>query len=171
MSASYPRGRVLEPEGVDRFRARVDDDALRLEVELERLESELASEARLLVAPEWDPRKGRVRHVDAHRARLDPCGDPMAACGIAGPNGRHQPVLHVVREADRVLLVLEGDDRHDRAEDLLLRDRHLVVDLREDCRRIERARTVDGLTAGDDLGAVSDTLLDIAVHLAAVLLR
>src|SRR5881227_1285439 len=106
MRASYPRCRVLEPEGVDRLRARVDDDALRLEVELERLEPELAAEARLLVPAERDPRERRVRHVDADGAGLDPGGDAMAARGIARPHGRHEPVLHVVREADRVLLVL-----------------------------------------------------------------
>src|SRR3954452_6890769 len=107
MRAPYPRRRVLEPEGVDRLRARVDDDALRLEVELECLEPELASEARLLVAAERDAREGRVRHVDADRARLDPRRDAMAARRVTRPYRGHQPVLHVVREADRVLLVLE----------------------------------------------------------------
>src|SRR4051812_38049829 len=98
MCAPYPQRRVLEPEGVDRLRARVDDDALRLEVELERLEPELASEARLLVPAERDPGERRVRHVDADRARLDPRRDAMAARRVAGPDGGHQPVLHVVRE-------------------------------------------------------------------------
>src|SRR3954465_13243999 len=130
MRASYPRSRALEPEGVDRLRARVDDDALRLEVELERLEAQLASEARLLVPAERDPGKGGVRHVDADRARLDARGDAMSARRIAGPDGCTQPVLHVVGEADRVPLVFERDHRHDGAEDLLLRDRHRVVDLR-----------------------------------------
>src|SRR4051794_33706849 len=106
MRASYPRRRVLELEGVDRLRARVDDDALRLEVELERLEAELAPEARLLVPAERNSRERGVRHVDADRARLDPRRDTVAARGVARPHRRHQPVLHVVREADRVLLVL-----------------------------------------------------------------
>src|SRR5205823_8874260 len=63
---------MSEPEGVERLRARVDDDALRLQVELERLEPELAAEARLLVPAERDPRERRVRHVDADGAGLDP---------------------------------------------------------------------------------------------------
>src|SRR5215213_10766161 len=121
MRASYPRGRVLELEGVDRLRAGVDDDALGLEVELERLEPELASEPRLLVAAERDARERRVRHVDADRARFDPRRHAMAACRVPGPDGGHEAVLHVVREADRVLLVLERDHRDDRPEDLLLR--------------------------------------------------
>src|SRR5436305_5269972 len=98
MRAPYPRRRVLEPEGVDRLRARVDDDALRLEVELERLEPELASEARLLVAAERDSGEGRVRHVDADRAGLDARRHAMSACGIARPHRRHKSVLDVVRE-------------------------------------------------------------------------
>src|SRR3954451_9653555 len=120
MRAPYPPGGVLEPEGVDRLRARVDDDALRLEIELERLEPELAAEARLLVAAERDPRERGVRHVDADGARLDARCDAVAARRVARPDRRHQPVLDVVGDTDRVLLVLERDDGNDRAEDLLL---------------------------------------------------
>src|SRR5918996_1110148 len=65
-----------QTERVDRPRAGRDDDALRLEVEIERLERELAPEARLLVAAERDPRERRVRHVDPDRARLDTGRDP-----------------------------------------------------------------------------------------------
>ena len=90
---------MLQPEGVDRPRARRDDDALRLEVEVERLERELAPEAGLLVAAERDPGKRRVRHVDPDRARLDPRRDAVAACRIARPDRRHEPVAHVVRDA------------------------------------------------------------------------
>src|SRR5207248_5135039 len=96
----------LQPERIERLRARRDEDALRLEVELERLEAELAAEAGLLVAAERDPREGRVRHVHAHGAGLDARREPQAARGIARPDRRHQPVLDVVRDPDRVLLVL-----------------------------------------------------------------
>ena len=129
--------------------------ALRLEVELERLEPELAAEAGLLVAAERDAREGGVRHVDPDRARLDPAREPVAARGIARPDRRHQPVLDVVRDPDRVLLVLERDHRHDRAEDLLLRDRRSRCSTpREHGRRVERAAP-SRLAAGHDLGALA----------------
>src|SRR5207253_5032350 len=60
-----------EPERVERLRARREENALRLEVELERVDRELPPEARLLVAAERDPREGRVGGVDPDHARLD----------------------------------------------------------------------------------------------------
>ena len=60
---------ALQPERVERPGARRDEDALRLEVQLERLEPELPAEAGLLVAAERDSRERRVRHVDPDRAR------------------------------------------------------------------------------------------------------
>src|SRR5207253_7683709 len=48
--------RALEPERVRRPRARVHDHALRLQVELQRVETELAPEAGLLVAAERNTR-------------------------------------------------------------------------------------------------------------------
>ena len=88
--------------------------------------------------------------------------------GVARPHRRHQPVPHVVRDADRILLVLERDHRDDRPEDLLLRDRHRAFDSGEHGRRIERALAVADRSAGDDLGAFLASLLDEAVDLVAV---
>ena len=116
------------------------------------------------------PGNARVRHVDPDGAGLDARGDAVAARGIARPDGGHQPVLDVVRDPDRVLLVLERDHGDDRAEDLLLRNGHAGVDLREHGRRVERARPVLRLPAGHDLGSLLDALLDEAVHLAPVIL-
>src|SRR5262249_44879387 len=80
--------------------------------------------------------------------------EPMPARRIAGPHSRHQAVADLVRDADRVLLVLERDHRHDRAEDLLLRDAHRVVDLREHGGPVEGALPVADVAAGHDLGAL-----------------
>src|SRR5207244_1634732 len=72
----------------------------------------------------------------------------------------------VVGDPHRLVLVAEADHRHDRAEDLLLRDALLVVDLVEDRRLVvvalrEICRT---LAAGDALRALvladRDVLLD-----------
>src|SRR5690349_13441211 len=126
----------LEPERIEGLRRGRDENGLRLEVELERVEPELAAEPRLLVAAERDPRKGGVRHVDPDLAGLDAGREPVAARRVAGPHGRHQTVLRVVRDPDCVFLVFERGDRDDRPEDLLLRDDHAVVDLGENRWRI-----------------------------------
>src|SRR5262249_37703912 len=161
----------LQRERIERLRARRDQPALRPGVDLERLEARLATEPRLLVAAERDAGEGCVRHVDPDRSRLDPAGDPVPAGRVARPDGRHQPVLDVVGDPDRVLLVLERDHRHHRAEDLLLRDCHRVVHLREHGRRVEGALAVQGLTAGYDLGAFVTALFDVAVDPVAVVGR
>src|SRR5215831_12195913 len=96
----------LEAEGVRRARAGVGDDRLRLEVLVERLDAELAAEARLLEAAEGDAGERGVRHVDADRARLHLLRDAMAARRVARPHRRHQPVAHIVREPDSVCLVV-----------------------------------------------------------------
>src|SRR5438034_2541093 len=134
-------------------------------------EPELTAEAGLLVAAERDPGERRVRHVDPDRARLDPPREPVPAGGIARPHGRHQPVAHVVRDPDRVLLVLEGNHGHDRPEDLLLRDLHPTVDLRQHRRRVERALAFGRFAAGDDFRAFIAPALDVAVDPLPVLLR
>src|SRR6266545_5984095 len=95
----------LELEGVERLRARRDDHALGLEVDLERLQPELAAEAGLLVAAEGNPREGCVGHVDADRSGLDPLREAMPAGRVAGPDGRHQAVPRLVGDTDGVLLV------------------------------------------------------------------
>ena len=143
-------------------RAPVETTALRLQVEVERLECELTAEAGLLVAAERNPRKGGVRHVDPDRPRLDARREAVPARGIARPDGRHQPVAHVVREADRVLLILEGRDGHDRAEDLLLRDLELVR-RGDDGRRIERACALGNRTTCHDFGTLAGSPLDVTV--------
>ena len=67
---------------------------------------------------------------------------------------------------DGVFLVVVGDDREDRPEDLFLGDRHVVRDVR---RRPSAARSspcpADLVeAAGHNLRALVDALLDVAAH-------
>src|SRR5581483_10870515 len=162
---------ALEPEGIERLRVCRNKHALRLEVELERVDRELATEARLLVPPERNARERRERHVDPDHPGLDARGDAMTARRIAGPHAREEPVPHVVRDSNSVALVLERDDCHDGPEDLLLRDLHRVLHLREHGRHVEGALAVAELAASDYLGALLPTALDEAVHAVAMRLR
>src|SRR5581483_8512529 len=100
-AAPDPRMRLqLQAERIERLRARRDENALRLEVELKRVDRQLAPEARLLVAAERNARKRREGHVDADHARLDARRHAMAARRVARPHGREEPVAHVVRDPD-----------------------------------------------------------------------
>ncbi len=90
----------------------------------------------------------------------------MSAIEIVRPQRSLQSVDRVVRDADGVFLVLEGDGGEDGAEDLFLRDAHLVVDLREDGRLdIGAAGILAHLTAAErELRAFALADLDIGFH-------
>ena len=66
---------------------------------------------------------------------------------VAAEDEGHEPVFGVVGQGDRLVLVGEGHDRRDRAEDLLGEDRASGADVVQHRRRVE----VSG--AGDALGA------------------
>src|SRR4051794_1089754 len=100
--------------------------------------SVLAAVAGLLVSAERRERVvGATVDLDLPGAEL--ASDGLGALGIARPHPAGEPVLGVVGDADRVLLVVVGHDRQHRAEDLLLGDRHLGRDLAEDGRPHEVA--------------------------------
>src|SRR5437899_12790644 len=61
-------------------------------------------------------------------------GVPERGAEIVRVYGRGETVAHRIRGLERGLEVIGGDDAHDRAEDLLLRERHPRVDLAEDRR-------------------------------------
>src|SRR5579864_9454652 len=110
--------------------------------------------------------------VDPDGARLQLTGDAQRTVHIRGPDRRSEPVLGFVREGDRLVFAVEGLHNQDRAEHLLLRDRHrMMVDL-EKCRTVEgapRERPVLERTASyDDRGASRDRGLDHAVHAADI---
>jgi hypothetical protein len=65
-------------------------------------------------------------------ARAHPPRHPAKLLGVARLDVVGQPVLGVVGHGDGMLLVLEGQDRQDRAEDLLAVDRHLGRHVGED---------------------------------------
>src|SRR5690606_39236417 len=111
---------------------------LQLEVELEAFDAALAPDARLLEAAE---RHLRVddHAVHRHAAGAHPPRDLVAALRVRRIDGAVQAVDRIVGLLDRVVDVVVRDERHDRAEDFLARDRHPVVDVGEDGRLDEVA--------------------------------
>src|SRR5690348_3687265 len=130
------RLREVEGSGMDwerrprrefRGRALLDSaeaDVLDLEELLDAVPGSLASEAGLLHAAE---RRHLVRDdadVHAHDAGLERLGSAEDAAHVAGVEVRAQAELGVVREPDHLRVVLEAEERRDRAEGLLARDLH-----------------------------------------------
>src|SRR5690349_17184689 len=109
----------------DEGSAEVDEDVLRLRVEVERAHPELPPDARHLVAAERRLDVHRAVRVDADHAGLERLRRPQRLADVAAPDRPGQPVLGRVREADRLLLRVERDHRHDRPEDLFAGDPHV----------------------------------------------
>src|SRR5262245_25064736 len=113
--------------------AQGEPDRLLLGVLLERLEALVAAaEAGLLVAAERRRDVALGVGVDADGAGTDSSCDADRAVQVRRVDRRRQPVVGLVREGDRLVLVVERDDRDDRPENLLARDLHGVRDVVED---------------------------------------
>src|SRR5918999_6401450 len=128
--------------------------------------AELSPVTGLLVAAERGQRvEGPAVYL--HLAGADPQRNRLGAFLVARPDATGQAVLAVVGDPDRVVFIRVGLDREHRAEDLLLGDRHLRRNLREDRRADEESafQTVWRLAAaGEELCALCLSLLDIAAH-------
>src|SRR5260221_13611677 len=147
-------------------------DRLVLEVSHEPLRAKFAADAAGLVAAEGGAGLDHV-HVDAVGARAHLAGDFHAAFGIRGPHGSGQAVVAVVRDADRVRLVLIRNDGQDGAEDFLAGDAHRRVDASEHGgSNVPAPLPARGLgTARHDLGALVLPDLDVALHPVLLPLR
>src|SRR5215211_6515798 len=97
---------------------RGDVDVLYLGVVVEGVWAELAPDARLLHPPEWRCDADGGVGVDGEDASLYAPGHAKGAGAVAGPDRAREAVDRVVREPDGFLLVLEGYNGDDRAEDL-----------------------------------------------------
>src|SRR5258706_15857883 len=141
---------------------------------LEAEDPGFAAVARLLEAAE-----GRVHvegaAVDVDLAGADAARDALRARFVLGPHRAREAVGAVVGDADRVFLVLVGNDGEHRPEDLLLGDAHAVLHLAEHrgphvvaagrhaLRRFGAAR--------EQLGAFLLALLDVTAHALELRLR
>src|SRR5262249_15977353 len=140
---------------------------LRLEELLEAELAPLAAVARLLVAAERRAEIG-LGAVHADLSGADPRRDAARALEVARRDIARESVGGVVCDPDRVLIVLVGQDREHRPEDLLARDRHVVAHVRENGRpHVVAAREAGGAApaASHERGALVDPLLDQALDL------
>src|SRR5690606_37167174 len=97
---------------------------------LETVTAVLAAVARLLVAAEGGVGVERAAvHFDLAGTQAAGHGD--GAVLVGGPDSAGESVHHPVGDAHGVVLVVVGEDRQHRPEDLLLGDRHLWGDAGE----------------------------------------
>src|SRR3546814_4297476 len=85
--------------------------------------SDLPPVAAQLGAAEGRADIGRPVGVDPDHARLYLARHPVGTTQVVGPDARSEPVVAVVRDLERLRLVVEGNDAKHRAEDLLPCDR------------------------------------------------
>ena len=148
---------------------------LDLEVLVEARHAVLAADAAVLVAAEGQVGAVRGAAVDAEATGADALGHGERVLDRAGEHATGQAVLAVVGDAHRVVLVVERDDHEDRAEDLLLGDRHGVVDVGEQ-RRLDPPALGELVAGGPSSadgqrGALGLPLLDVAEDAVALLGR
>src|SRR5262245_21174357 len=96
-----------------------DEDVLLLGERVRRVRAELPAEPGHLVATERRPVADAGVAVDAEVAGLHPTGDAQRTPEVLGEDRPGQAVVGVVRQGDRLVLVLETHHRDDRPEHLL----------------------------------------------------
>src|SRR6266487_1868041 len=104
-------------------------DELGFQVLDDALLATLAAEPALLHAAERRRRGGRVDVVDPDDGKPERLADPDGAGQVLGVQVGGQAVAGVVGHLDHLVLVVEQDDRGDRAERLLPVDEHLRGDV------------------------------------------
>src|SRR5438445_11253265 len=151
-----------------RSRSDLQPYALHLRVQVERIAPELPPVAALLVAAKGRGRVEDVVAVDPHRPGAERARHPVRLAHVARPDAGGQAVRGVVALEHGIVLVLEGNHRDDRPEDLLARDLHVVAHTGEDRRLhevalLETFRRVP-LAADERLGALLLPDLEVAGH-------
>ena len=82
--------------------------------------------------------------VDPHGPGLHPARDPVGTAQIAGPKSTTQAIDAIVHRSKHLRLVIPSEDPGDRAEDLFLRDAHIVSNIFKQGWLHEQARLEPG---------------------------
>jgi len=79
-----------------------------------------------LVAAESHPRVYNAITIDPHRSRLDSARHPHRSRHVFRPDRASKAVVDVIRKPQRLLGIVERNDRHDRSENLFAGYGHVV---------------------------------------------
>src|SRR6188474_407545 len=182
-SARAPRSRRAAGEGWGRRAARVvaasgmgvdqpgssldaaDTEVLELGVVEDSVFRALAAHAGLLDPAERGDLRRDDPGVEPDDAVFERLRHAPRAREVARVEIRGKAELGVVRHADRVLLVLEAEDRCHRTKGLLARDEHVGLYLRDHRRLEERAAQRVTLAAIGHLAALGERIGDVLFDL------
>src|SRR5688500_1585417 len=141
--------------------AHIDVDRLPFGVVVERLQSELTSEAALLHPAEGSFQMDAAPGIDRKISSLHGARDTHGATDIARPDRARQAVVAVVGHGDRSGFVIEGHHRDDRSEDLLASDLHVGPRIQKNGWLEIAARAIGRVAPGRERGALVPSDLDI----------
>src|SRR5580658_3554324 len=108
-----------------------DRDRLGFQILLDSLAPPLAADATALIPAERQIGRDRHAAIDRDRPGPDAARHAQGALDTARCHHAAQSVLAIIGDADRVLVVIEGDHHEHGAEYLLSRDPHVVTHLDE----------------------------------------
>src|SRR5438874_7495974 len=107
-------------------------DALLLGIEIEHLDAVFFAETAVLGAAEGQLVIGDLDRVHPGVAGIQPVDRLLRPLEIAGEDRRAQPELGVIGTSQRLIEVLDGGNRQERAEGFLAPDTCIVGDVRDD---------------------------------------
>src|ERR1700693_5359372 len=87
---------------------------------LERGVAVLAAKTRLARSSPWQPNIGITVGIDPYRAGLHSGGHAMHPSDVRAPDARRETISGPIRDPNRILFVVEGNDRQDRSENFFL---------------------------------------------------
>src|SRR5574337_788926 len=96
---------------------------------VERLEGQLTPDTALLKTSEGRTKGEYVVLVDPDVASFEALRGPMSFVQTSRPDASAEAKRDVIGLRDHRLIIVPGDDAEHRAEDLLLSNAHLVVDI------------------------------------------
>ena len=109
--------------------------------------------------------------VDPDSTGLESVGDSDGGVDVGGVDSSGKAVRGVVGKANDLLLILELGDGADGAEDLLLHDLHVGLDISEDGGLDEVTLVAVALTTSDNGGTLLLTGVDVAHDTVVLELR
>src|SRR5690348_15978221 len=102
-----------------------DRDVLRLHVEIEAVVAAVASDPARLHPAEGRRKVADVLRIDPKHPRFEGLRDAVRAARVLSPDISCKTVIDVVRLADRILFIVEGDGRQHWPEYLFASNPHV----------------------------------------------
>src|SRR5262245_52454046 len=152
-------------ERIARSACELDPDRFRLRELADCIETALAADAARAEAAERYVRGDDAVGVDPHGAGANARRHAMCAPDVERPHAGGEPVDAVVRERDRLVLVIERKHAENRAEDFFPHDPRVAPDACQDGRPHEVAARLSARAAAGERGTLARRLVEEGPYL------